>query len=126
MIQVLKAVQRLESKPMHEHFIPTKNMISMEEAGLMYNKLYDDCLAEGLPLTKINRIPIMVPLTASLFGSFFKGAYLPQKLAQKTSIETRYNLFQRRVLFYILKISEGCFVWVAPPAISRPYLIILP
>jgi hypothetical protein len=31
-------------------------------------------------------------------GSFFKGAYLPQKLAQKTSIETRYNLFQVHVL----------------------------
>jgi hypothetical protein len=35
-------------------------------------------------------------------GSFFKEAYLPQKLAQKTSIETRYNLFQMRVSFYIL------------------------
>jgi hypothetical protein len=35
MTQVLKAVQRLESKPMHEHCIPTKNMISMEQARLM-------------------------------------------------------------------------------------------
>jgi hypothetical protein len=46
-------------------------------------------------------------------GSFFKGAYFPQKLAQKTSIGTQYKLFQRHVSFYILKISEGCFVWDA-------------
>jgi hypothetical protein len=51
MTQVFKAVQQLESKPMHEHCIPTKNMISMEQARLMYNEIYDDCLAEGLPLT---------------------------------------------------------------------------
>jgi hypothetical protein len=53
MTQVLKAVQRPESKPMYEHCIPTKNMISMEQARLMYNEIYNDCLAEGLPLTKI-------------------------------------------------------------------------
>jgi hypothetical protein len=53
MTQVSKAVQRLESTPMHERCIPTKNMISMEQARLMYNKIYDDCLAEGLPLIKI-------------------------------------------------------------------------
>jgi hypothetical protein len=33
-------------------------------------------------------------------GSFFKGAYFPQKLAQKTSIETRYKFFQAHVLSY--------------------------
>jgi hypothetical protein len=55
-------------------------------------------------------------------GSFFKGAYFPQKLAQKTSIETRYKLFQRHVSFYILKISEGCFVWDAPPLLISPLL----
>jgi hypothetical protein len=53
MTQVSKVVQRLESKPMHKHCIPTKNMISMEQVRLMYNEIYDDCLAEGLPLTKI-------------------------------------------------------------------------
>jgi hypothetical protein len=42
-------------------------------------------------------------------------AYFPQKLAQKTSIETRYKPFQRRVSIYILKISKSCFVWATPP-----------
>jgi hypothetical protein len=53
-------------------------------------------------------------------GSFFKGAYFPQTLAQKTSIETRYKLFQRHASFYILKISEGCFVWAVPPLLISP------
>jgi hypothetical protein len=55
-------------------------------------------------------------------GSFFKGAYFPQKLAQKTSIEARYNFFQRHVPFCILKINEGCFVWDAPPLLINPLL----
>jgi hypothetical protein len=54
-------------------------------------------------------------------GSFFKGAYLPQKLAQKTSIETRYNLFQRRVSFYILNRSEGCFVMGRTSSAIKPF-----
>ena len=53
MTQVSKAVQRFESKPMHKHCIPTKNMINMEQARLLYNEMYDDCLTETLPLTEI-------------------------------------------------------------------------
>jgi hypothetical protein len=59
-----------------------------------------------------------MPLAALYFvfwAVFFKGAYSPQKMTQKTSIETRYKPFQRRVSFYILKISKGCFAWAAPP-----------
>jgi hypothetical protein len=54
-------------------------------------------------------------LTATFWAVFFDGAYFPQKLAQKTSIGTRYNLFQVYASFYILKISPGLFVLAAPP-----------
>jgi hypothetical protein len=53
MTQISKAIQRFESKPMHKHCIPATDMINMEQARLMYNELYDDCLTEGLPLTKL-------------------------------------------------------------------------
>jgi hypothetical protein len=53
MTQISKAMQRFELKPMHEHCILATDMINMEQARLMYNKLYDDCLTEGLPLTKL-------------------------------------------------------------------------
>jgi hypothetical protein len=53
MTTLSKAIQRFESKPMHKHCIPTKNMISMEQARLLYNEMYDDCLTETLPLTEI-------------------------------------------------------------------------
>jgi hypothetical protein len=36
MTTLSKAIQRFESKPMHKHCIPTKNMISMEQARLLY------------------------------------------------------------------------------------------
>ena len=50
---VSKAVQRFESKPMHSHCIPTKDMLDMDKAQQLYNEMYDDCLMETLPLTKI-------------------------------------------------------------------------
>jgi hypothetical protein len=68
--------------------------------------------------SSLNRIPVMVPLTAPLFGSlFFKGAYFPQKLTPKSSIETEYKLFQKHVPSYQVKRSEDCFVWAAPQAL---------
>jgi hypothetical protein len=48
------------------------------------------------------------------FGSFFKGAYLPQKLDPKSTIETQYNVFQAHVLSYYVKSTPGWFVWAAP------------
>jgi hypothetical protein len=53
MTQISEAIQRFESKPIHEHCIPATDMSNMEQARLMYNELYDDCLTEGLPLTKL-------------------------------------------------------------------------
>jgi hypothetical protein len=47
-----------------------------------------------------NRIPVMVPLTAPLLWSLFKGPYFPQKLTPKSSIETEYKLFQKYVPSY--------------------------
>jgi hypothetical protein len=38
---------------MHKHCIPTKKMIHMEQARLLYNEMYDDFLTETLPLTEI-------------------------------------------------------------------------
>jgi hypothetical protein len=57
MTQMSKAIQRFESKPMYEHCIPATEMINMEQARLMYNEIYDDCLTEGLPLTKLTDLP---------------------------------------------------------------------
>jgi DNA primase len=51
---ISKAIQRFESKPMHKHCIPSKDMITMEQARLLYNEMFDDCLRETLPLTDIN------------------------------------------------------------------------
>jgi hypothetical protein len=42
----------------------------------------------------------MAPLTGPEKGVLFKGAYFPQKLTPKSSIETRYNSVQRHVLSY--------------------------
>jgi hypothetical protein len=56
-------------------------------------------------------------------GSFFIGAIFPQKLAQKTSIETRYNLFQAHVLSYQEKRSEGFFVWAVHPLLLSSSLL---
>jgi hypothetical protein len=64
----------------------------------------------------------MVPLTAPLLGlDFSSGAYFPQKLTPKSSIETEYKLFPKHVLSYSVKISEGCFV-----SDALPLIIILP
>jgi hypothetical protein len=68
----------------------------------------------------------MVPLTAPLLGVVFFGAYFPQKLTPKSSIETEYKLFPKHVLSYSVKISEGCFVLDAPPLQTGAIIIILP
>ena len=54
MTHISKAVQRFESKAMHEHCIPSKSMVTMTQATMLYNEMYDDCLAETLPLTKLS------------------------------------------------------------------------
>jgi hypothetical protein len=56
----------------------------------------------------------MASILKPLWGPFFKGAFLPQKLAPKTYIETRYNSVQRHVLSYQVKTTPGWFVWAAP------------
>jgi hypothetical protein len=44
------------------------------------------------------------------WGSFFNGAYLPQKLDLSPPIERQYKPFQKHVSSYQVKISEGYFV----------------
>jgi hypothetical protein len=53
---ISKAVQRFESKPMHSHCIPETAMLDMDKARLLYNEMYDDCLLETFPLTKITNL----------------------------------------------------------------------
>jgi hypothetical protein len=54
-------------------------------------------------------------------GPFFTGVYLPQKLVLSPPIERRYKPFQKHVPSYQVKISESCFVWVAPTLLTaRP------
>jgi hypothetical protein len=48
----------------------------------------------------VNSSPAIMPLAALYFGVIFKGAYLPQKLTPKSSIETEYKLFQKHVPSY--------------------------
>jgi hypothetical protein len=60
----------------------------------------------------INRIPAMVPLTAPLFGVFFLGAYLPQKMDLFPPLERERNSVQKHVLSYQIEISPDCFVLV--------------
>jgi hypothetical protein len=63
-----KAIQRFESKPMHKHCIPTKSMISMEQAKLLYNEMYDNCLTETLPLTEMKDLATTESCIPQLHG----------------------------------------------------------
>jgi hypothetical protein len=49
-----------------------------------------------------------------IFGSFFMGAYLHQKLDLAPPLERERYSVQKHVLSYQVKISEGCFAWDAP------------
>jgi hypothetical protein len=64
---------------------------------------------------KVNSSPAIMLLAALYFGVFFKGAYFPQTLTPKSSINTRYNSVQRHVSSYQVKSTPGWFVWGAPP-----------
>jgi hypothetical protein len=58
-----------------------------------------------------------------ILGSFFRGVYLPQKSVLLPPIERQYTPFQKHVHSYLVKISESCFVWVAPTLLrGGPYL----
>jgi hypothetical protein len=63
---VSKAVQRFESKPMHSHCIPEIAMLDMDKARQLYNEMYEDCLLETLPLTKITDLVTTGPCIPSL------------------------------------------------------------
>jgi hypothetical protein len=66
----------------------------------------DGCLLTGFRL--------LPQYWGRILGSFFTGLYLPQKLVLSPPIERRYKPFQKHVPSYQVKISESCFVWVAP------------
>jgi hypothetical protein len=88
---------------------------------------YPLCLI-GSPLWRnewVNSFQAIAPLTGQERGTFFKGAFLPQKLDPKGNIETKYNYDQKHVLSYILKRSPVCFVWAVPPLLISPSLLIL-
>jgi hypothetical protein len=59
-----------------------------------------------------NSFQAIAPLTANKKGQIFGGAYFPQKLTPKSSIETQTVSVQGHVLSYMLKRSKGCFVCV--------------
>jgi flagellar biosynthesis GTPase FlhF len=102
MTQVSKAVQRLESKPIHEHCKPTKDMISMEQARMMYNKIYDDCLAEGLPLTKIKDLAA-------------NESCIPNKHPETEAIiDTISHAIMRRLMCIIPKTNTGMLEILGP------------
>jgi hypothetical protein len=62
----------------------------------------------------VNSFQAIAPLTAQEKGYFFKGAFLPKKLTPKSSIKTRYKLFQAHMLPIRLK--------HVPSALYGPYL----
>jgi hypothetical protein len=49
----IKSSPKICQKPMHSHCIPAEDMLDMDKTRLLYNEMYDDCLLETLPLTKI-------------------------------------------------------------------------
>jgi hypothetical protein len=58
------------------------------------------------------------------WGSFFTGAYLPQKSVLSPPLESQYKPFQKHVSSYLVERSPGCVVWAAPTALrDGPYLI---
>jgi hypothetical protein len=48
------------------------------------------------------------------WGTFFTGAYFPQKSDLSPRIESKYKPFQKHVSSYILKRSPDSVVWSAP------------
>jgi hypothetical protein len=62
----------------------------------------------------LNRIPAMAVYTATFWGTFFTGAYFPQKSDLSPRIESKYKPFQKHVSSYILKRSLDSVVWSAP------------
>jgi hypothetical protein len=57
------------------------------------------------------------------FRVIFTGVCLPQKLVLLPPIERQYKPFQKHMPSYQVKISESCFVWVAPTLLrGRAYL----
>jgi hypothetical protein len=58
------------------------------------------------------------------WGSFFTGAYLPQKSVLSPPIESQYKPFQKHVSSYWVERSPGCVVWAAPTLLrDEPFLI---
>jgi hypothetical protein len=49
-----KSIQRFEGKQMHEHCIPSKGIIDMHQAKLLYHEIYDDGVREILPITNMD------------------------------------------------------------------------
>jgi hypothetical protein len=62
---------------------------------------------------------------ANIGGTFFSGAFIPQKWDIFPPFYPLFKLFQRHVSFYILKMSQGCFVWAAPPLVLAPTIFII-
>jgi hypothetical protein len=98
-----------------------------EENNKLNNRLIDKLLVQIIVsiiiVILVNRILVMAPILAPTFGVIsFKGAYLPQKLTPKSSIETQTVSVQGHVLSYQVKRSKDCFVWAAPLLLIGPLL----
>jgi hypothetical protein len=77
----------------------------------IYRSIHYKLIRRNIDICMFNSFQAKGPLTAPEEGSFFKGAYFPQKLTPKNSIETWYLSVQRPVPFYIFKRSPVCFVY---------------
>jgi hypothetical protein len=74
---------------------------------------------------KFNSFQAFAPLTAHEKGVHFFGEHISLKNGSFCPVlATIQPLSKARVFLLRVKISEGCFVSDAPPAISHPYLII--
>jgi hypothetical protein len=64
-------------------------------------------------------------LWRQFWGRFFKAAYPPQKSDILPPFRQDTTSFKDMCVFYILKMSKGCFVWAEPSLLrARSYLII--
>ena len=53
---ISKSITRFGTMQMHKHCIPAKTIVTMDQAKQLYNEMYDDCLIETYPLTKLKHL----------------------------------------------------------------------
>jgi hypothetical protein len=87
---------------MHSHCIPETAMLDMDKARLLYNEMYDDCLLETLPLTKITNLVA----TGSCIPSIHKET--------DAIIKTIGHAIMRRLMFVVPVTNTGILDILGP------------